>query len=551
MKSTIAAGIIGWGWASGALAAGDALVVGNGQFGRLQTLLGATRVADAAQTLKAHGVAMTLARDADGVDMRDAFARFMGGIAPGDAPVIVILSGVFMHSAQGTYLLPVDEGQDIDAARVLTEGLALDTVLTVLARHPGRALLVLGETSADPRGGTYLKPGIGQLDIPQGVSVAQGPALDVARFVARDLPMGTPLVAAADAHELTVSGYAPTTHVVLRPEDIEAPDAPPVINPEPDHAAWDKAQAGDSQDSYQAYLDRYPDGLHAAAARQRLTAIAADPLYQERRAEEALQLDRAARREIQRDLTILGFDTRGIDGIFGKGTRRAIGLFQKKTGLVATGYLDADQIARLDQIAATRAAELEEEDRLRRAARAQLERATWQQAMADGQESSLRHYLEEFPDGQHADEARALVAQIDARRAKRAAAQDRRAWRRAAERDTSAGYRSYLETWPQGAFADEASMRLKEMDRAVQHDRDVQQAKAQEASLRLNPVARSLAEARLRALGLNPGPTDGKFTVQTRDAIRAFQAERGLRESGFLDEQTVVRLLADGLLGRN
>ena len=34
-------------------------------------------------------------------------------------------------------------------------------------------------------------------------------------------------------------------------------------------------------------------------------------------------------------------------------------------------------------------------------------------------------------------------------------------------------------------------------------------------------------------------------------ALRRYQETRGLRVSGYLDEQTVVRLLADGVLGND
>src|SRR5690606_36722185 len=46
-------------------------------------------------------------------------------------------------------------------------------------------------------------------------------------------------------------------------------------------------------------------------------AVEAEPGPEE--IEAALELDQAARRGIQEDLTVLGYNTRGIDGIFGPG----------------------------------------------------------------------------------------------------------------------------------------------------------------------------------------------------------------------------------------
>ena len=61
-------------------------------------------------------------------------------------------------------------------------------------------------------------------------------------------------------------------------------------------------------------------------------------------AEAALGLDLAARRAIQRDLTALGFDTGGVDGVYGPRTRRAISAWQSRNDLHATDYLVLDQI---------------------------------------------------------------------------------------------------------------------------------------------------------------------------------------------------------------
>lgn len=63
--------------------------------------------------------------------------------------------------------------------------------------------------------------------------------------------------------------------------------------------------------------------------------------------EEALTLERADRREIQRRLTLLGFSTRGVDGVFGAGSRTAITEWQTSQNLPATGFLNETQVAAL------------------------------------------------------------------------------------------------------------------------------------------------------------------------------------------------------------
>ena len=65
------------------------------------------------------------------------------------------------------------------------------------------------------------------------------------------------------------------------------------------------------------------------------------------RVELGLGLSRAQRVQIQRDLTALGYDPKGVDGLFGSGTRMAIRAWQRNTGQPATGYMTAAQVTAL------------------------------------------------------------------------------------------------------------------------------------------------------------------------------------------------------------
>lgn len=63
--------------------------------------------------------------------------------------------------------------------------------------------------------------------------------------------------------------------------------------------------------------------------------------------ETALGLDMIARTEVQTRLAALGYDTRGIDGKFGSGTRAAIRSWQGDNALPVTGYLNESQLSQL------------------------------------------------------------------------------------------------------------------------------------------------------------------------------------------------------------
>lgn len=69
--------------------------------------------------------------------------------------------------------------------------------------------------------------------------------------------------------------------------------------------------------------------------------------------ETALALDKAGRIEVQRRLNLLGYNTRGVDGVFGPGTRAGITQWQIKNGMPVSGYLALDQLAVLNSTSET------------------------------------------------------------------------------------------------------------------------------------------------------------------------------------------------------
>ena len=64
-------------------------------------------------------------------------------------------------------------------------------------------------------------------------------------------------------------------------------------------------------------------------------------------ADDALNLDRSARRRIQAGLSAAGFEPGPADGVFGAGTRDAIRAWQEARGVPATGYLGAVEVGEL------------------------------------------------------------------------------------------------------------------------------------------------------------------------------------------------------------
>jgi outer membrane protein assembly factor BamD (BamD/ComL family) len=83
--------------------------------------------------------------------------------------------------------------------------------------------------------------------------------------------------------------------------------------------------------------------------------------------------------------------------------------------------------------------------------------ADWQQASSVGTVAAYIDFLKNHPNGQHADEARDRIRQL----------QDDDAWRAALAANTEQSYRQYLSAEPHGAHAQEAHDRITDLQRAA------------------------------------------------------------------------------------
>lgn len=530
----------------------DLLIIGNSAPGMVQRLTGSGDLARLRSAFEERGAEVSLATGADAVAIRSAFRAFADGLDATTDDVGIVLTGQFVSTVAGTYLLPAGM-ERLSLAAVVADGFPLDAVYAVAAEYPGRALIVLGEVECDDDLPSGVSVDLPFQDIPQGVTLAIGPAGNAARFADRlSDATGEDILPLAREAGLSLLGFVPRELPLFAGTDITLPQISPDRNTQAreaaDLAAWEKAVSANTEAGYDTYLAAFPEGQNAAEARQRLTAIRSEPFFREKQTEENLALSRDARREIQRDLSLLGYNTRGIDGIFGRGTRGAVTAWQNANTLPASGYLDADQIARMDAQAERLAAELEEEARQRQAQLERQDRTFWSETGARGDEAGFRAYLKRFPDGIYAEEAQGRLDAIEERRRSQAEGEDRRRWQIARQTDTEAGYRAYLAERPTGAFVEEARARIEYFQNNAEQIALQERAQADEAALGLNDTARRMAEARLAELGLQPGAVDGTFDEEARRAIRRYQDARNLRVSGYLDQATVVRLMADSIL---
>ena len=530
---------------AGPVAAQDAaLVIGNEIYRNAANISAANDALEAADALETAGFRVRKGGDLNLAQMRElARAHYGDTVAPGRS--VILLAGHFAHHGGATWFLGTEANApglaDADAA-----GIPLGTVLEMAAERPGAAIVLLGTEARRLTLGRGLIAGIGEFEVPQGVTVISGDAAEIAAFATGILttPGQSAAALAEQADGLSVRGFLGNAAPFLAKTTI-LPAVPGVGSSaaaadQVERDLWETTRTVNTVKGYEAYLRRYPDGLFVEAARR---AIAAqnDPVARARAAEDALRLSRDQRRQIQRDLSILDIDPRGIDGLFGAGSRTAIATWQRRNGYEASGYIAGEQIAVLAAQAETRAAELEAEAAKRQAAQETQDRLYWEQTGKAGDEPGLRAYLKRYPDGLFAELAQDRLKVFDDQRKGNAAVAERAAWDRALRINTAAGFREYLAAYPGGAFAEDARQILADMG-ASEADQDAMRA---EEALGLNDGLKRLIEQRLAALGLKPGVVDGRFDADTRRAIRRYQQARRLPVSGYLNQQTVARLLID------
>ena len=130
-------------------------------------------------------------------------------------------------------------------------------------------------------------------------------------------------------------------------------------------------------------------------------------------AEEGLNLDHAARRQIQQGLQAAGFDPGGADGLFGPRTRAAIRGWQSSRGRRPTGFLDAATVVALRSasgfgpaVAAVPSAppggtalQQPASAGAPAVATAELEGLFWQSIMNSTDPADFEAYLTQFPNG--------------------------------------------------------------------------------------------------------------------------------------------------------
>jgi peptidoglycan hydrolase-like protein with peptidoglycan-binding domain len=163
---------------------------------------------------------------------------------------------------------------------------------------------------------------------------------------------------------------------------VEAPNTPAVA-PSPvsevELEFWRSIKDSNKPEELNAYLTSYPNGTFKSLALARIASLQDGPSTTTRNltsgidpatfteeadqsSEDQLGLDKGQRRDVQRRLTALGFDT-AVNGRFDEATRSVIARWQAVRGYPKTGFLNRlQQRALQSEIVATRVASADDGD---------------------------------------------------------------------------------------------------------------------------------------------------------------------------------------------
>jgi len=491
-----------------ALAADLALVIGNRDYRKAPDAVSAEADARAvAAALTDAGYEVILGIDQTRREMERRLTEFRDRLGQAER-VVVFYSGHALRSEGTTYVAPIEQGNETLVATVMG-GVPLSLVLRLAASKPGKAVVFLDVAQLEgfaPR--RFAEPGMAEFDPGSRLLVVSAAA--PGRALRGRSAEGTPF-----ANDVVRSFLEPGRKALEVARGLRTP-------------AW---VAGGTD----AELVLAPPGRGPIAGGGGTGA----PALTDAQIEDALRLTNAQRREVQESLSLLGHDPRGIDGVFGPGTRTAIRLWQRSNNLTETGYLTAEQLTRLRDEATTAG----RPGSGATTAEAQRDHDFWARTGALATGDGYRAYLERYSEGLHAGEARSALRRMAERGTDFAAAQEYALWRDVQRYDRAVDYRDYLRRYPAGIWKPEAEERIAALEGRPVGTGAPEDAAAAEAALGLTRTDRLSVEQRLAYLGFAPGAQDGFFDATTRWAIEGYQKSRGYAATGYLDRPTVTGIM--------
>jgi hypothetical protein len=168
-----------------------AMVLGTGAYDNLPDIRSGGEVADAVDGLLSLGFNVQALEDGSAEAVARTLRDFMAEVGEAER-LLVVLSGHFVTDGTRTWYLTREASEPrLMGLGGTARALPVESVLQVMARLPSRAVLLMGV--AEPEEAVvydpWLRAGLGDLDVPQGVTVLTGTPGEAANFLADELSM--------------------------------------------------------------------------------------------------------------------------------------------------------------------------------------------------------------------------------------------------------------------------------------------------------------------------------------------------------------------------
>lgn len=537
-----------------AFADDQALIIANGDYQHTKRAIGPSLTPTVAAQLREAGYRVQTEQNLNKGQMEQAVAQFAASAEPLDH-VVYVFMGHLLNVGLNTYLTPVNLNGP-SSETIAHSAMNLNVITDHAAKHSGAAAVFLGWTKPKKRllssrqhafyGAPGMGFGLGQIDVPQGVLVVNGIVQRTVNVIdTQFFEKGKSTRAAGDATVgyIRALGYM-SLHSHLNRGVKKVITTTPDLGSDVEQSFWNFTKKENTIVAYEGFIKRFPNGKYTATAKKRLAHLRAEALISPaERVERDLNLTRDEKRDIQRALTVLGHDTRGVDGVFGPASRRAIVGWQARTKRRTHGFLDETQIRNILSQGENRRRELQEEAKRKRVELEAKDRAFWRATGASGEEYDLRVYLNEYPDGLYAQTAQTSLNRIVAEKARVSGdIADRKAWNIAATENSEQSYQLYLRKFKNGTFAEEAKARIGKLRAQDENRIQNQEALRIENIMNLGPKMWLVVERQMANAGLNTGKVDGVVNPATRNALRQFQKSNGLPVTGYMDPNTLSRV---------
>jgi outer membrane protein assembly factor BamD (BamD/ComL family) len=230
---------------------------------------------------------------------------------------------------------------------------------------------------------------------------------------------------------------------------------------------WQNAKQNDLIKSYKTYLEKYPNGKYAFDAKSRISQ-----LEQIKQQKQQAEKERVEKEYLAKQEEILWQNAKQNDLIISYKT------YLEKYPNGKYAFDAKSRISQLEQIEQQK--QQAEKERVEKEYLAKQQESLWQNAKQNDLIKSYKTYLEKYPNGKYAFDAKSRISQLEQIEQQKQQAEKERVekeylakqeeilWQNAKQNDLIKSYKTYLEKYPNGKYAFDAKSRISQLEQIEQ-----------------------------------------------------------------------------------